>query len=127
MDITGIGAVSDLASTVIGKIWPDKSVQEREQLAATVALVQGQLSINQTEAASSSIFVAGWRPAIGWLCGGALGWNYIARPALVAGMALYGHPIILPSADMGELMPVLLGMLGLAGLRTTEKIKGVAS
>jgi hypothetical protein len=127
MDITGIGAVSDLASTVIGKIWPDKTVQEREQLAATVALIQGQMDINKAEATNPNLLVAGWRPAIGWICGGALGWNYIARPALVAGMALYGHPIALPSADMGELMPVLLGMLGLAGLRTTEKIKGVAS
>jgi hypothetical protein len=125
MDATGIGAVSDLASTVISKIWPDKTVQEREQLAATVALIQGQMDINKAEASNPNMFIAGWRPAIGWICGGALGWNYIVRPALVAGMALYGHPITLPSADMVELMPVLLGMLGLSGMRTFERVSGV--
>jgi hypothetical protein len=125
MDAIGIGAVSDLASTVISKIWPDKTVQEREQLAATVALIQGQMDINKAEASNPNMFVAGWRPAIGWICGGALGWNYIVRPALVAGMALYGHPIALPSADMVELMPVLLGMLGLSGMRTFERVSGV--
>lgn len=57
-------------------------------------------------------------------CGTALAWNYIARPGIVAGMAMYGHPVTLPAADMMELMPVLLGMLGLGSLRTVEKIKG---
>lgn len=126
MDITGIGSVADLAATVVGKIWPDKSAQEQQQLAAAVTLVQNQLAINQVEASSPSLFVSGWRPNIGWICGAALGWNYIIRPAIITGLAIYGHPVNLPAADMGELMPLMLGMLGIGGMRTIEKIKGVA-
>lgn len=127
MDITGIGAVSDLASTVIGKIWPDKTVQEREQLAAAVTLVQGQLAINQAEASNSSVFVAGWRPFIGWVCGAAFAYKFVLAPALAFGMTAAGHPITLPVLDFTEMSTVLLGMLGIGGLRTIEKIKGVAS
>lgn len=127
MDITGISAVSDLASTVIGKIWPDKTVQEREQLAATVALIQGQMAINQAEAGNSSVFVAGWRPFIGWVCGAAFAYKFVLAPALAFGMTAAGHPITLPVLDFTEMSTVLLGMLGIGGLRTIEKIKGVAS
>ena len=65
LDITGLGSVADLASTVISKIWPDKTEAEKAQLAAAVQLVQGQIDINKVEASSSSVFVAGWRPFIG--------------------------------------------------------------
>jgi hypothetical protein len=126
MDITGLGAVSDLATTVIGKIWPDKTVQEREQLAAAVTLVQGQLAINQAEAGSASVFVAGWRPFIGWVCGAAFAYKFVLAPALAFGMTAAGHPITLPVLDFTEMSTVLLGMLGIGGLRTIEKIKGVA-
>ena len=126
-DLTGIGSVADLANTVIGKIWPDKSEAEKQQLAAAVSLVQGQLAINQAEASSPSIFVSGWRPAIGWVCGMACAWNWIGLPIVKASLAIYGHPLELSPADIGEMMPILLGMLGLGGLRTAEKISGVAS
>jgi hypothetical protein len=126
MDITGLGAVSDLATTVIGKIWPDKTVQEREQLAAAVTLVQGQLDINKAEAGSSSLFVAGWRPFIGWICGSAFAYKFVLAPAVAFGLTAFGHPVILPVLDFTEMSSVLLGMLGIGGLRTIEKIKGVA-
>lgn len=126
-DITGIGAVADLATTVIGKIWPDKSEQEKQQLAAALSLIQGQLAINEKEASNPSIFVSGWRPAIGWICGMACAWNWVGLPVMKAGLAMYGHQIALSPADIGEMMPILLGMLGLGGLRTAEKINGVAS
>ena len=74
MDVLGL---SDLASTVISKIWPDKSEAEKQQLAAAVALVQGQLDINKVEAANPSVFVSGWRPFVGWVCGSACAWNWI--------------------------------------------------
>lgn len=125
-DITGLGAVADLATSVISKIWPDKSVQEQAQLAAAVALVQGQLSVNQAEASNPSLFVAGWRPFVGWVCGSGLAWNYIGRPIAETAMTMYGHPTSLPAADMSELTPLLMGMLGLGLMRTVEKIKGVA-
>lgn len=126
-DITGLGAVADLAGTVINKIWPDKTEAEKQQLAAAVSLVQGQLEVNKEEAKSPSVFVSGWRPAIGWVCGMACAWNWIGLPVVKAGMAVWGHPIALSPADISEMMPILLGMLGLGGLRTAEKLNGVAA
>lgn len=125
--LTGIGEVADLAKDVIGRIWPDKSEQERAELSAALLVVQGQLQVNQTEAASSSVFVAGWRPFIGWVCGSACAWNWIGLPVVKAGLALAGGPALaLAPADLTEMLPVLMGMLGLGALRTAEKFKGVA-
>lgn len=126
-DLTGLGSVADLANTVIGRIWPDKTEQEKAQLAAAVTLVQGQMAVNQAEAANPSVFVAGWRPAIGWICGGALAFHYIVRPLLPWLFMLFGKPMpALPPLDLGDLFTILFGMLGLGGLRTFEKTKGVA-
>lgn len=127
MDITGIGSVADLANTVISKIWPDKSEQEKQQLAAAVMVIQGQLDINKTEAANPSVFVSGWRPFIGWMCGVACAWNWIGLPIFKAVMMAIGHPLHLSPADLTEMLPILIGMLGLGGLRTAEKINGVAA
>jgi len=127
MDITGLGAVSGLVNTAINKIWPDKSEQEKQQLAAAVMVVQGQLDINKVEAANPSVFVSGWRPFIGWVCGAACAWNWIGLPIAKVGLALVGYSIDLAPANLTEMLPVLMGMLGLGGLRTIEKIKGVAA
>lgn len=127
LDITGLGSVADLATTVIGKIWPDKTEAEKAQLAAAVQLVQGQLEINKVEASSTSVFVAGWRPFIGWTCGAAFAYKFVLAPAIAFGMAAYGHPIDLPVLDFTEMSTVLLGMLGMlgiGGLSTIEKNKG---
>lgn len=126
MDITGLGAVADLAGTVISKIWPDKTEQEKAEIAAAVMVVQGQIDTNKEEAKSSSVFVAGWRPFIGWVCGVACAWNWIGLPIAKLGLAVAGHPLDIKPADLTEMLPILIGMLGLGGLRTTEKIKGVA-
>ena len=126
MDITGLGAVSDLVNTAINKIWPDKTEAEKQQLAAAVMVVQGQLDINKVEAANPSVFVSGWRPMIGWVCGGACAWNWIGLPIAKVIAVVLGHSIELSPADLTEMMPILLGMLGLGGLRTVEKIKGVS-
>ena len=127
LDITGAGAVADLANTVIGKIWPDKSEQEKQQLAAAVMVVQGQLDINKAEAGNPSLFVSGARPFIMWVCGAGCAWNWVGLPVATFLMALFGHHIALRPADLSEMMPLLLGMLGLGGLRTVEKINGVAA
>ena len=122
-----ITAVADLAGTVINKIWPDKTEQERAQLAAAVAIVQGQLAVNQAEAANPSLLVAGWRPAIGWICGGALAYTYLLYPLLVWAAAIWWPNLSPPKlGNDGMLYELLLGMLGLGGLRTFEKVKGVA-
>ena len=125
-DITGIGAVADLANTVVNKIWPDKSEQERAEITAAVALVQGQLEINKAEAGSSSLFVAGWRPSIGWVCSAACAWNWIGLPVAKAGLLLAGIKLDLSPADLSEMMPVMLGMLGLGAMRSFDKVKGTA-
>jgi hypothetical protein len=126
VDATGIGAVADLASTVISRLWPDKTEQERAQLAAALTIVQGQLDANRVEAASPSAFTSGWRPGVGWVCVAALAMQYVARP-LVAWVGLVtGHPLPeLPGID-GSLWELMLGMLGLGGLRSFEKVKGVS-
>lgn len=127
LDLTGLGAVSDLAGTVINKIWPDKSEAEKQQLAAAVSLVQSQLEVNKIEAANPSVFVSGWRPSVGWVCSAACAWNWIGLPIAKIGLLAYGHPLDLAPADLSEMMPVLMGLLGLGGLRTFEKVKGVAA
>lgn len=127
IDIAGVGAIADLAGGIINKIWPDKTEQEKQQLAAAVMVVQGQMDINKAEAANPSVFVSGWRPAIGWVCGGGCAWNWIGLPIAKFGAIALGHSIDLSPADLGEMMPLLLGMLGLGGLRTIEKVKGVAA
>jgi hypothetical protein len=127
MDITGIGAVADLATGVINKIWPDKTEQEKQELAAAVMVVQGQIATNTEEAKSPSVFVSGWRPFIGWVCGSACAWNWIGLPIALLGLKLAGITVELAPASLTEMMPILLGMLGLGGLRTVEKIQGVAA
>lgn len=127
MALDPLTAGMGLVDTVINKIWPDKSEAERQQLAAAVSLVQGQIAINQAEAGNPSVFVSGWRPAIGWVCGMACAWNWVGLKIALFVAAYLGHDLNLAPADIGEMMPVLLGMLGLGGLRTAEKINGVAS
>jgi uncharacterized protein (DUF2062 family) len=126
MALDPISAGLDLANTVVKTIWPDKSQEERDQLAAAVQLVQGQLDINKAEAGSASVFVAGWRPFIGWTCGVAFAYKFVAAPVAALVLTAVGHPITLPVLDFGEMMPILFGMLGLGAMRSFEKVKGVA-
>jgi hypothetical protein len=107
-----------------------KEMFEGQMLTAMTSLVQGQLEINKQEASHASIFVAGWRPAVGWTCTVALLWNFVLQPLLLWGAWVFPEvaPDIstAPKLDTDELMTVLLGMLGLGGLRTYEKRLGVA-
>lgn len=98
---------------------------ELAQLDAEVKLITGQIEVNKVEAANQSLFVAGWRPAIGWVCGAAFAFKFILGPAAVVVMAMAGHPITLPEFDFTEMSTILMGMLGLGALRTVEKVKGV--
>lgn len=119
MALDPVTAGVDLVTTVINKIWPDKSEQEKEQLAATVALVNSQIDVNKEEAKNPNWFVAGWRPYIGWICGTGLGYQFLVYPIAVA----YIPHIV--QLDMGTLITLLGGMLGLSIQRTFEKINGV--
>lgn len=126
MALDPVTAGLDLANTVVNKIWPDKSEQERAQLAAAVSIVQGQLEVNKAEASNPSVFVSGARPFIMWICGVGLAMQFLVSPLLQWGAAMFGKVVVLPPLDMGTLLTLLLGMLGLGGMRTFEKFKGVA-
>lgn len=120
-------------TTLIDKLLPDpgKAAEAKLKLIeleqrGELAQITGQLDINRQEAASSSVFVAGWRPFIGWVCGAALAYQYLVRP-IVMWVCIANGIVIpeLPGLDE-NLWELLLGMLGLGGLRTFEKVKGVA-
>ena len=116
----------------------DKFIEDKDQknaLAheiATLATRQaheanmGQIEVNKAEAQHRSIFVAGWRPFLGWGLAFAMIWHFVLAPMVVFGFAYAGMETPdLPTFDMDSLMTVLLGMLGLRGLRTVEKVKGL--
>lgn len=98
---------------------------ELAQLDADLRMATGQLEVNKAEAQHQSIFVAGWRPAIGWVCGAAFAFKFVVGPLIAVLLAAIGHPIVLPEFDFSEMSTILLGMLGLGTLRTVEKVKGV--
>ena len=85
-----------------------------------------QIQVNKVEAAHKSLFVAGWRPALGWILSFALAYHYILQPIIVFALSLAGVKYNLPEFDMSSLMTILLGMLGLGGMRTYEKINKVS-
>ena len=88
-------------------------------------LAKAQIEVNKTEAAHRSLFVSGWRPAVGWTCCLGLASNYLLIPMANFALALADSTIEVPVLDLSTMMPVLMGMLGLGALRTTEKVKGV--
>ena len=133
MSLDPISAALDLGNTIIQRVFPDPAQANAAKLellklqqSGDLAQITGQLEINKVEAASSSVFVSGWRPAVGWICAAAVGYQYLVRPLAIAGFAAYGHPLpIMPGLD-DNLWQLLLGMLGLGGLRTYEKVQGVS-
>jgi len=129
-----LSAVLPSVMEVAGRFLPEdkekRAAAEREieaQLTTHLAKIDlAQLEINKVEAASRSVFVSGWRPFIGWSCGAAMALNFIVFPIASFVLAQTGHLVELPTLDMSEMMPVLMGLLGLGGLRTVEKIKQVS-
>tara|TARA_B110000503_G_scaffold11940_2_gene16113 strand:+ start:1049 stop:1453 length:405 start_codon:yes stop_codon:yes gene_type:complete len=88
-------------------------------------LAKGQLEVNKVEAAHNNMFVAGWRPAVGWICAMGMAGNFILIPMANFVLALAESTVSIPLIALSEMMPVLLGMLGLGAMRTVEKAKGV--
>jgi hypothetical protein len=126
---------------IIDKIIPDPKqaaeaklrVMELEQkrelveLEAAVKLAAGQLEVNKVEAGAPDFFTRGWRPFIGWVCGGGLMYQFMLRPLLPWFAATLGIDVaIMPPLELETLMTLLFGVLGLGAYRTTEKIKGAA-
>lgn len=128
-----IGKIAD-------KIWPDPTAKaaglleleklrqtgELAVLAAETELAKGQQAINLEEAKSASLFVAGWRPCVGWICATAFGYHFILQPLCVFLFAASGNKVDMPAFDMDALNTVLMGMLGIGGLRSFDKLKGTA-
>lgn len=138
MAIPLVDAAVGIVGTLVERIFPDKEKQAAERAAALLeltklqqsgdlAVIAGQIEINKIEAASPLTFISGWRPAVGWICVTALGVDYVIRPIAEWGTALAGHPVKFPELDIATLMTLLIGMLGLGGMRTVEKLRDVAS
>lgn len=90
-------------------------------------LLQGQIEVNKEEAKSSNLFVAGWRPFIGWVCGGTLAYTWVGAPLLKFGFDVADKAVTLPALDPNTIYPIVLAMLGIGGMRTFEKLNGVAT
>ena len=139
MALDPVTAALNIGGKLIDKFFPDPQAKQEAQiklmemaqqgefkaLDAELQMGLGQLEINKAEAASGSLFVAGWRPAVGWICVIGLAYAFLAQPMLewYSGIKEFPAP---PHMDLSVLITLLLGMLGLGGMRTTEKFKGVA-
>jgi hypothetical protein len=126
-------AIVEIGARLLDKIIPDKTAREKAQAELLKAaqdqdfqLALGQIEVNKAEAAHSSIFVAGWRPGLGWICVAGLAYNFIAYPLLTWAVVITGAEFTPPPLMSDNLMELVLGMLGLGALRTAEKWKGVA-
>jgi hypothetical protein len=125
----GLDAILGIGGKLIDKLIPDPGAQDAARLELLKLQQSGELSamtaqteINKAEASSSSVFVSGWRPAIGWVCALAMGYQYLARPFMIA----FLPALSFPGLD-DNLWQLMMGMLGLGGLRTFEKTQGVAA
>jgi hypothetical protein len=126
--MTGAGQLAKDIRVAITGIDPIKQAEIEQKLVEMEnAAMLAQVDVNKVEAASPSKFVSWWRPAIGWVCGLALMMNYLGLPIAQWIVSLTGSTVSLFKVDMSELYPLLIGLLGLGGLRTWEKIKGVQS
>lgn len=130
MDLNPISGIITAVGGVIG----DLVTTDKERLAAEIEMRKldqtidlAQIDVNKTEAESASVFVAGWRPAIGWTCGAAFAYASVLEPLLRFGAKVwFGYSGEFPVLSTDLTMQVLFGILGLGALRTAEKVKGVA-
>lgn len=128
-----ISAGISLISSIVARVWPDASQAEKDALTMQlqqnsdlVKLLTAQITVDQNEAANPSLFVSGWRPALGWICASAFAYQYIILPIITLVVVLTGHTIPLPTFDFSTMSTVLMGILGLGGMRSFEKTQGVA-
>jgi hypothetical protein len=129
-----ITAIVTVGSQLITRLFPDPAQAAaanleltKMQMSGELAQITGQLDINKVEAASTSVFVSGWRPFVGWVCGFGLGYVAIVEPIARFIATMVGYTGNFPSIDTTITMQVLMGMLGLAGMRSFDKKNGVAS
>jgi hypothetical protein len=129
---TAITGKEAITSEERQKILDNVSEMEKLALSADLSIAEGQMKINEIEAASGSLFKGGWRPAVGWVCVMGIFYQFIIKSTLPWALEIalrifhvtFAVPVM-PSLDMGTLMVLLTGLLGLGGMRTFEKLKGV--
>lgn len=128
-----IGSILDIGGKIFDRVIPDKNAREeaKEELARAInqqefQLAIEQIKVNAIEAASDDKFTKRWRPFIGWTCGLSFSLHFVMFPILNWFVLVFGYPAIIVPFDMQSLMYALFGLLGLGGLRTYEKTKGVA-
>ena len=119
-------------TSILDKFIPDADVKQKiAHEIATMAQkhahesAMAQIEVNKAEAGHKNLFVAGWRPAVGWVCVLSMASNFLVIPMANFALALADSTISIPLIDLSTMMPVLMGMLGLGALRTVEKTKGV--
>jgi len=125
-----LDSLLSIGTKIIDRVIPDKAAAAQAQaelikmqVSGELEQLAGQLEVNKVEAAHSSLFVAGWRPFIGWVCGAALAYQFVIRPIVTWAVPSMGYQIAeMPGLD-NNLWELLTGMLGLGGLRTYEKVK----
>lgn len=125
-----LDSLLSIGTKIIDRVIPDKAAAAQAQtelikmqVNGELEQLAGQLEVNKVEAAHSSLFVAGWRPFIGWVCGAALAYQFVIRPIVTWAVPSMGYHIAeMPGLD-DNLWELLTGMLGLGGLRTYEKVK----
>jgi|TARA_R110002124_G_scaffold98234_1_gene243564 hypothetical protein len=115
-------------SKILDKLVVDKDLKvklEHEIKTEIQRANLAQIDVNKAEAQHRSIFVAGWRPFIGWICAVAMGYHFVLQPIIVFVLSANGVNYDLPEFDMGSLMTIVMGILGLGGMRSFEKYKGI--
>jgi hypothetical protein len=124
---TGIGQMAkDIRTAITGKDPAKEAEAMQKLLEIEFAAQKAQTDINIVEAQSPNLFVSGWRPATGWICVFALAWYYILAPFASWVMSIFDVESTIPIFEAGELMTLLFGLLGIGGMRTYEKIRGVS-
>ncbi len=101
--------------------------QEQELIKLFVAQDQAQTDVNKVEASSTSLFVSGWRPGVGWVCTAGVAWSFVVKPLLDWVLAIVAPGVHTPVIASGDLLNLLLGLLGMGALRSYDKMKGTAS
>lgn len=121
-----VGLIPDPAAREKAKLEALTQLQQQqdEMVKAFLASDQAQDAVNAEEAKSANMFIAGWRPFLGWTCGASFAWVFVVQPIALFVLNAIGHPIALPTLDLSQMSTVLMGMLGLSGMRTYEKIQG---
>jgi|TARA_R100001086_G_scaffold222460_1_gene139971 hypothetical protein len=127
-----ISAILPIAETVLDRVIPDKNAKAKALLEMEKALVDAhnkgmlaQIDVNKVEAAHRSIFVAGWRPCIGWVGAISIAWHFILQPITIFALGVFDLPYDLPAFDMDAMLTIIMGMLGIGGMRSFEKFKGL--